>query len=336
MFGIIYKITKELRFFKNYKFGSLWNYIHGFTVETASVCRINKSNYKDFLCNRDYKNGHPWNGAYTGIIDNKLFLPMLFMNYPEYIPTYFYYKDADGFLNMQNGKREDYPDFLQLLHSEKRLCLKHTHSSVGKGFMLVCFDGNDYTINNETVTSEQLKDTVLQLEQYIVTQYVHQHQYSKDICSTSVNSIRMIVAWDSQKKEFFLARCFHRFGCNGNVVDNIGSGNGLLVFVDPETGILTNYGAINKNKSGHRSQENIVHPDKQIPLTGMQIPNFNEIKSKILEIANSMSYLRWVGFDVVITPDGFKILETNSLSSLLDQGKSGYLKDPRLRRLFRK
>lgn len=174
------------------------------------------------------------------------------------------------------------------------------------------------------------------LNEYIVTAYVYQHEYASNICDTSLNTIRFLCAWDEDKKEFFLARCFHRFGCNGNVVDNVGSGNGCLVFVDPETGICKTNGAININGTGDRFIDHVVHPDHNIPLAGLQIPNFQEVKSKVLEIANTMSFLRWVGFDVAITQDGFKIIETNSLSSLIDQECEGYLQDKRLKKLFKK
>lgn len=332
---------REYKFYKNnlHLYGSDWNYKHGFKLDTVSVCKINKNNYKSFLSDREYETGHPWNGVYSSIIDSKLYLPMLFNNYKEYLPIYYYFKDKCGFLNLYGEcreRRQEIADFLVLLKDKKRLCLKHTHSSVGQGFYLVSFENGNYYVNNELIERSEFVGFVDSLDEYIITEYIIQHEYSSRICSSSVNSIRFLCAWDYEKKEFFLTRCFHRFGCNGNVVDNVGSGNGLLVFVDTETGILKSNGAINQNNQGDRIAEDIIHPDSGILLTGLQIPNFNEVKQKVLSIANSVSFLRWVGFDVVITKDGFKIIEVNSLSSLVDQGCDGYLNDVRLRRLFKK
>lgn len=331
---------REYRYKKsNYHlYGNDWNYRYGFKQTTVDVCNINKENFVDFLSDRDYTVGHPWNGVYSSIIDNKLYLPMLFHNFQEYIPKYFYFKDISGFLRLtpNSFKRESVNDFIEILKNEHYLCLKHTHSSVGQGFFLVKYENGNYSINNKITTIENLKNFVDSLNEYIVTEYVVQHEYANKIHASSVNSIRMLCAWDYEKKEFFLARCFHRFGCNGNIVDNVGSGNGVLVFVDTESGVCLNYGAENKNKSGDKYVENIIHPDCNLPLAGLQIPNFKKVKAKVLQMANSVSFLRWVGFDVVITENSFKILETNSLSSLIDQGRDGYLKDPRLKKLFRK
>lgn len=245
-------------------------------------------------------------------------MPFLFHQYPEYVPTYFYFKDKSGFLplNRKGICRDTLDDFFALLQTEKKLCLKHTHSSVGQGFMLVEDRGGDFYLNGVLISRVALSQRIDGLNEYVVTAYVYQHEYASRICSTSINTIRFLCAWDEEKKEFFLARCFHRFGCNGNVVDNVGSGNGVLVFVDPETGICKSNGAVNMNKSGDHFVDYVVYPDHGIALEGMQIPSFNEVKSKVLEIANTMSFLRWIGFDVAITADGFKIIETNSYSSM--------------------
>lgn len=48
-----------------------------------------------------------------------------------------------------------------------------------------------------------------------------------------------------------------------------------------------------------------------------------------------MPFLKYVGWDIAITDDGFKIIEANSLTSLgVLQRQGGYLDDPRLRRIF--
>ena len=59
-------------------------------------------------------------------------------------------------------------------------------------------------------------------------------------------------------------------------------------------------------------------------------------KDKVIEISNSFPFLRYVGWDVAITEDGFKIIEANSLTSLgVLQRKGGYLDDHRLRKVFK-
>lgn len=318
-------------------------YKKGFTASTIDVCGIGKNNYKDFLTDRDYILGHPYNGAYSAIIDNKLWLPMFLHDYKEYLPEYYFFIDEYGLLPLEDyllphdSVRISAAAFFELLREKRILCLKHTHSSIGKGFMLVKQEDKKFYLNNDPIEKNKLQEFILSLNQYLVTEFVVQHSYASAICSTSLNTLRFLCVWDEAKKEFFLARCFHRFGCSGNIVDNIGSGNGILAFVDVEKGELISEGSINYNHKGDKFVRDIVHPDHNIKLTGIQIPNFHKIKSKILEISNASSFMRYLGFDVAITEDSFKIIEINSLSSLdVTQQRVGFLTDPRIRKVFKK
>lgn len=95
----IYTLNKKLS--KNGKFGSFWNYRKGFLKETVELGNITKDNNRDFLSDRDYLSGHKYNGTYSSIIDNKLWLPLLLRDYKEYIPQYFYFKDHIGFHHLK-------------------------------------------------------------------------------------------------------------------------------------------------------------------------------------------------------------------------------------------
>ena len=316
---------------------------HGFSDATINVCGITADNYKDFLSDLDYMKNHPYNGAYTSIIDNKLYLPLLLKNYKENVPGYFYYIDERGLLPLEDNQfgnqntRVSIDVFFNTLAQEKILCLKHTHSSVGEGFMLVKQEKDVFYLNNEEISKENLAHLVLSLRQYIVTEYIQQHKYASDICSTSLNTVRFLLVWDDEEQSFCVPRSFHRFGCDGNIVDNLGSGSGVLVFVDVNTGKITSEGKYNYKSKGDVFKENIIHPDHNICLTGIQIPNFDKIKGKLIKIFNEISYLRCAGVDVAVTEGGFKIIEINSLPGLsgIQQG-IGLLSDSRIKKVLKK
>lgn len=316
------------------KWGNCWNFRHGYLPMTVAISNINKDNFKEFISDKDYRIGAPYNGVFSPIIDNKLYLPMLLKDYLEYVPTYYYYKDKYGFLPLEKGKsheRANIDDFFALVDEKKAVVLKHTHQSVGRGFFLVKKEGEGYTLNGKPSSREKISQIVNPLDEYIVTEYVKQHQYSSEIAPSSVNTIRITCFWDDEKKEFFVASALHRFGCNGLVVDNAGAG-GAWSCIDPNTGVMSGIGQLGSGYS-----QDVVHPDSNIRLRGVAIPQFNEVKSKLLEICNSISFLRFLGFDVVITDDGFKILEINSRPQLYgSQHQKGFLSDPRIRKVLKK
>lgn len=142
--SIIRNLAKFIRISQSIKFGSLWNLIHGFSKKTIHLNGITKENYKSFMSDRQYRLGHPYNGPYSSIIDNKLYLPFLLKNYPEHTPQYFYYL-KNQIYRMGDGKFgvESFQDFINLLQEKGRLVLKHTCSSLGQGFHLVEVESSD-------------------------------------------------------------------------------------------------------------------------------------------------------------------------------------------------
>lgn len=341
--SIMRNLAKFIRISQSIKFGSFWNFIHGFSKETVHLNGITKENYKSFMSNRQYWWGHPYNGAYSSIIDNKLYLPFLLKNYPEHTPQYFYYL-KNQIYRMGDGKFgvESFQDFINLLQEKGRLVLKHTCSSLGQGFHLVEVESSDdinlyrggYLLDKQEINKDDLFKFIYSLKDYVVSEYVQQHKYAQEINSSSLNTIRMLCVWDDEINGFYVARCFHRFGSNGSLVDNLGGGNACLHFVDIETGELEAAGMTNNNNLGEYYSDTIIHASGK-NLAGLQIPNFEEVKRKVVEISNSLPFLRYVGWDIAITEDGFKIIEANSLTSLgILQRKGGYLDDTRLRKIF--
>ena len=209
---------------------------NGFSKDSIAICGITKENHKNFLSDKDYVLGHPYNGPYTSIIDNKLYLPMLLHAYKDYIPKYYIFISDGKLLPLEDSElyagscaRVSLSSFFDLLLKKNKLVLKHPHSSIGQGFMLVEYASNRYLLNKEEITKDELTHKLYTLNQYIVTEYVYQHSYSSAICDSSVNTIRLQCVWDEEMNSFFIPRAFHRFGCNGSVVDNVGAGNGITI-----------------------------------------------------------------------------------------------------------
>ena len=325
------------------KYKNLFQIRTGFYDYTVKVCGIDKTNYKNFISDRDYYNGHPWNSPYSGIIDNKLFLPYLLHSYKDFLPKTLYFKDKCGFLALTDdtvsvsSPRVTIEIFLDELKRSGKFALKHTHSAIGKGFHLVSFKDGAFSLDNKEISENDLVSFINGLNCYIVQEAIEQADYSSAINSSSVNTIRLLCVWNSERNSFEVVRAFHRFGAKGQLVDNLGQGNGILVYLDPLSGELKDSGVVNKDGSPTIITGDILrHPDTDYILTGMKIPGYQEMVSKILDISNSISFLRIIGWDVVMTNDGFKIIETNSLTTLPTiQQREGFLSVPWLYTFFK-
>lgn len=315
---------------------SLFSYKRFFLKTTVDICDINKDNYKSHLDDVHYRKGHPYNGKCSALIDNKLFLPFLLHEYKELIPQYFYYKDYRGYIKLCNeilgDKIVSSDTIIELIKDKQKVAAKHTYSSGGNGFLVIEYHKGVFYVNNEVYQESQLIKLLNKLNEYIITEYIQQHEYANTINSTSLNTIRLLTYWDYRTNKTELFSGFQRFGCNNSVVDNIGGGNGLLSFIDTEKGTLTGDGEIKTKSTGDHYAENIIHPNSKITLAGVEIPGFHKMVSKVLEIADQNCFLQYIGWDIAITQDSFKIIEMNSLPYLdVVQQRKGFLTNDGLR-----
>ena len=259
---------------------------------------------------------------------------MLLHKYPDLCPKYYFFKDQYGFLDLYKGCRVSFDVFLENLKKKGKIACKHTHSSLGKGFFILEYREGCFFINSEQKTIDEIKNTFNTLLGYIFTEYVCQHSYAQEVAPESLNTLRLLTVLDQTSKTFKIVRGFHRFGCNNSIVDNLGQGNGVLCYLDTNTGKLTGEGVVTL-KGEMSVVSDIIHPNSKVSLKDLELPYYKEISRRILSIANENSYLRYLGWDIAITNDGFKIIEINSLTSLSTiQQKNGFLVDPILKPYF--
>ena len=139
----------------------------------------------------------------------------------------------------------------------------------------------------------------------IVEDKVIQHEAIAALCPTSVNTIRVATLLGDKKEGIVYA--YIRIG-NGKVMDNVDCG-GMAAPVDLETGVIAGVGA---NKAGETYE---VHPmtGKRIP--GTQIPYWDEVRRMCLDAMHVVPQVRFVAWDVAITPEGPVFIEGNSFPS---------------------
>ena len=320
-----------------------WIVFRGFTKEDVRLFGITKENQHEYISRREEWELLPFNQPYQGACSDKLGLIRILHEHKEVLPKYYFYIDEYGLLPLWDhpdrsklSYRVGMEEFCRLFtkNGVSDVIAKPTHSTVGQGVYKISYHAGMFYINNEKTTKEKLEKCILKMKNCIVTECVLNNEWTCNINPSSLNTIRMLAVWDGEKKEFAIIRSFHRFGCNGNVVDNAGSGNGILVFIDPETGITMDHGVYNLESGGEFPCEKPVHPNSKVCLSGMEIPGYMEMKQKVLQILNENSYLRYVGFDIAMTEDGFKIIEANGRSDL-GQDVGGFLTDKRMVALFK-
>ena len=139
----------------------------------------------------------------------------------------------------------------------------------------------------------------------ILEEMVAQHPEMARMCPTSVNTCRIATLLGDKRQGIVYA--FLRIG-NGKVMDNVDCG-GMAARIDLDSGTLLTVGA---DKAGNRYEK---HPITGTPIIGFTIPYWEEAKAMCLDAAQKVPTMRFVAWDVAITPDGPTFIEGNSFPS---------------------
>ena len=200
---------------------------------------------------------------------------------------------------------------------EKDIALKRDKGSHGEGFYRLSYKDNKLYLNLKEATREDVIDILSdKTNEYLVTEYIKQHDVLNKIYDGSVNTIRIIV-FKKDGKTPTIGNAYMRFGSKKTgTVDNIGAG-GIFVSLDEETGFFHDALIITDDLKIVPCKE---HPDTHLPIEGY-IPNWDKILKDILEIAESLKQIEYFGFDIAITEDGMKFPEINRYPDYMKIGR---------------
>ncbi len=140
-------------------------------------------------------------------------------------------------------------------------------------------------------------------EKFMIEEVIVNHPDIKRINPDSVNTLRVETCLDS-KGAFHLLNVLLMIGTTKTIVSNCHSG-GMMCHVNMETGEVDNAGF---NPKGIWYE---VHPVSGIKLRGFKIPFADKLEEYIKDVCQVMPNARYVGWDVVVTPTGFELIEGN-------------------------
>ena len=215
------------------------------------------------------------------VFDNKLLFDRTFAAYLK-----------RDFVDLNDG----YEAFAAFCEGKSCFFGKCPDSFGGLGVEKIALEGKDLP----TLYAELMEKKMFLAEEAIV-----QHPTMNKLCERSVNTIRIVtILSDSGKAHFIYALV--RIGSGKNDVDNVTSG-GMYTLLSND-GVITHPVFCDKTVSYYTE-----HPHNGQPLIGFEIPYFREAVELCLEAAKVEPRMRYVGWDVGITPDGPVFVEGNNL-----------------------
>lgn len=291
----------------------VWAYKRGFFSDKIESYNLNDDNYKSYLSDFEYLKMYPLNNQYKMWIDDKLTTKyILSSKFKDIMPEYYYEINEKGKIikltDCPLKYETEIEDIIQLLKDKKALAVKLIAGSLGKGFYKCIYQNNNFFVNDEKIDKNQLKELLSKLKGYIITEFLTPNEELAKIYPHTANSLRvMLINPDGDNP--IIPNAFIRFGrSNIGPIDNASSG-GIFAIVDVDTGEYSKGKILNKQTNKLEKME--VHPDTNIKINGT-LPYWEDIKNKLYEMSRYIPQLSYLGLDVVITNEGFKILEINS------------------------
>lgn len=291
-----------------------WAYKRGFFPWRIQQYGLNENNYKSIISDEDYLYLYPLNNNYRKWIDDKLTFRYVLAPFQKYVPEYYFHLVKErGIMRLMDCPEEfdsTIDGLIALLKAKKLLAMKPTAGEKGVGFFKLESVEDGFLVNGEQKTQDEMKEFFSTLSDHIVTEYVDAHPLLNRINPYSVNTLRVMVI-NEHGNDPIIPFVYMRVGTKqSGTVDNVSQG-GMVCKVDVETGRFYDAETLNN----HVYHKVINHPDTNEPLEGI-LPHWELIKNTIIQISSYIPQLRWLGFDVAITTDGFKIVEVNSHQGL--------------------
>lgn len=203
---------------------------------------------------------------------------------------------------------DDYPAFMEFASKHKEFVVKPANFSFGIGVHKVSVDDfdNDYEAAMRSILGEGQaihEKHPSKVTKMVLEELINQDESLAVLHRESVNGIRATAVKD-QNGKIHIYHPWIKVGVGGTFVASAAL-DGFDAEIDPATGVVITH--------GYQENGNVyeIHPDSGITIKGFQIPRWDELIECVEAIMNELPAYRYVGWDLVLTPDGWCVMEGN-------------------------
>lgn len=298
------------QFFFIWKYGNTEKYYfaYGFDRKSMNLKKIDNEyivNESAFLKKMDFHNDNPGKKMFHGkcIVADKFYFYLFLKSLNIPTPKILYYTRNGKLFYNYAGVKEGID---AILNKDMDAFAKPFGGQLGDGaFAIKVKDTSVYVNGQLRKETDGLLQTFAKTS-YVIQERVIQHPQMNKLCSTAVNTIRLLTLM-TPNKEIIAFRAGLRIGREGSSVDNCAKG-GVFVGIDMNTGKLLKKGII-KPPYGNTVFQ---HPDTGVVFEGFEIPFFKEAVEMAKELHSKLYRIHSVGWDIAITQDGPVFIEGNS------------------------
>lgn len=190
------------------------------------------------------------------------------------------------------------------------VALKPAQGAKGQG--VYSLSGHDeLRLDGVPVQGSRVAKLLEHLDYYLVVPWVQQADYAASVFAEASNTLRLITMRDpSDRHRPFIMAAVQKFGTRVSAPTDNWSRGALFAPVDLTTGVV-GAGLADLAKTQGKPVWHEQHPDSGAPIKGVKVPGWSVLTSAVLDMLEALPLLTYVGWDVLVTQDGFYVIEGN-------------------------
>lgn len=205
---------------------------------------------------------------------------------------------------------KDFELFRTFATKHHKFVVKPTDSGLGQGVHLIEMEENcDETalhnvFNSILVEANEncTKFANITEKSVLLEEVIKQSEIMASLHPQSVNAVRVTTV--RKGKDVYILYPWIKIGNGGQFVVSAAYGS-MVAGINPITGIINTPG-IKENREKY-----ICHPDTGTSILGLVIPRWDELICQVKEMALKLESIRYVGWDMVLTDNGWCMMEGN-------------------------
>ena len=286
------------------------NICGGFTADQWMLYDFDHNDRHEYLSEFDWYRSRYINEPFDFVCNNKIVTAEILKQYTR-VPESFAIKSR-GRLSSFESVDMEYEEVYDLLKERGQFFFKPFDKGKGTGVVIMTYDYEQDTpcIDFKPLTKDDFMNYLKKHDDWFISEAMKQCKTLDGIYDKTVNTIRFITMKNPETEKFEIFFAVQRIGTSETIPVDNGSRGGLVANIDLETGVLSEARCL-WNRNVYE-----VHPDSKAPIKGVQLPNWQQVKKDMLELANKMPYMHFIAWDILLTEEGHCIIEANTSSGV--------------------
>lgn len=284
------------------------NLFGGYLADQWVLYDFDNNNKSEYLSEFDWYRSRYINEPFDFMLNNKVVATEILQQYVRVAKSYVI--KNRGILTDFESNELNYEEVINLIKREKKVFIKPYGTGKGKGVFIITYSDNRLCIDNVVNTEEEVVSFLKEQDNWFISEALEQAEYANQLYDKTTNTIRLITMRDIVSKEFKVFFAVQRIGTSQTIPVDNGSRGGLVSKIDIHSGEMS------EARSLHSLDVHTVHPDSGGLIKGVVIPQWDEIKSTVLDLAKKMPYMHFIAWDILLTDEGVSIVEANTSSGV--------------------